>query len=486
MSSPSRDPRLELVTRFVAVLRTGRAYSVTNEVFRRQVETFRDALRPLLAADGEIALAAFDDGLYINGARLSPRVADFRHYRALLAELERRGLRGLRVLGDAPAAEWQQFFELFLQPERYAGAALVGECRARGLEHVEPALCAATEGTAAGEAGSGAGSGAGGADPAAEGGEAGTAAARGTAGGGSVADPAQAGLPGAAPKRHSQALAGLRSLLTTTSLQNAFELRHVRRVVQPIVDEALDGRPVVIGLAGLSHRDDFTYARNVNACLVAVTVGQRLGLDRQALADLAVGALLHDVGRAGTGDPARVGSEGARRIAAATAFGPSTLRCLGMALFGHGFTSGPRTAAAGGLLARIVAIADAYARLVTHRSPLGRAVTPHQALGMILGPLAPRFDAGLRAALVEALGFFPPGQIVELDDGRIAAVMAPMQDDPAHPIVQLVAGPGGTPLPEGDYWRGGPLPPERAILRALKSDEYPDFEASPGPEAKAA
>jgi HD-GYP domain-containing protein (c-di-GMP phosphodiesterase class II) len=485
------DVGLELLVRMNAILRTGRAYSVTNEVFHRQLQAFAAALRPILADQGEVVLAAFEEGLYLNGVRITTRAGDYRHYRALLEELARRRLGALQVRGDAPVEEWQAFFELFLDPDRYSGAAFLEACRERGLVHVVPALHASSDANYEPGRGEG-GGGADGEAPGAAAGHGGTgsaAAAPGTAGGRAVEDASLAGRVGAAPKRYAQAIAGMRSLLTSTTLQSGLELRHVKRVVQPIVDDVLDGKPVLLGLAGLSQRDEFTYARSVNACLIAVTIGHRLGLGRQALADLAAAALLHDVGRGSAPDPARVGVEGARRIAAAARFGPTTLRCLEAALDGRtrlvsstgALAPGDEDASRSrGLVARIVAIADTYVRLVSHRSELGRALTPHQALGMVLGPLADHFEPGLRLALVESLGFYPPGQFVELDGGEIAAVVASLGDDLARPIVRLVSGPGGGPLPTGEFWEGGPVPPERWIRRALKAEEYPE------PDARAA
>ena len=117
-----------------------------------------------------------------------------------------------------------------------------------------------------------------------------------------------------------------------------------------------------------------------------------------------------------------------------------------------------------------MAIAATYARLVSAKSASGRSVTPADALGFIVGPLAGSFDPALRAALVESLGFHPPGQWVELDGGEIALVVSPMPGGPAHPVVQVLAGAGGAPLGKGG-WEGGPLPPERSIVRDLPAEE---------------
>ena len=62
------------------------------------------------------------------------------------------------------------------------------------------------------------------------------------------------------------------------------EMRHAKRVVQPLVDGAFASEPVVMGLATLGHHDEYTYMHAVNVCMVAVTMGHLLGLDRRTLA----------------------------------------------------------------------------------------------------------------------------------------------------------------------------------------------------------
>ena len=241
------------------------------------------------------------------------------------------------------------------------------------------------------------------------------------------------------------------------------ELRHAKRVVQPLIDGAFADEPVVVGLSSLSHHDEYTYAHSVNVCIVAVTMGHFLGLDRRALADLGVAALLHDVGKAAVYDRIR---HPLRRWTRRSGGWPRAIRwrarsssrarprstpppCAACA--SRSSTTPPtarraarsRDAPAGAAgypalpggwrtsrLSEIVSVADCFVSLQMHRSERGRNVTPYQALGMMLGPLAGRFDPVMLWALVHSVGFYPPGQLVELSDGRTALVLAP---DKARP-----------------------------------------------------
>jgi HD-GYP domain-containing protein (c-di-GMP phosphodiesterase class II) len=285
----------------------------------------------------------------------------------------------------------------------------------------------------------------------------------------------------------------------STSLDVGMELRQAKRVVQPLVDGAFADEPVVMGLTTLGHHDEFTYMHAVNTGMVAVTIGHFLGLDRRTLSDLAVASLLHDAGKGAVGDQVkhpfdawtsedraaaeRHPIEGARQIARATVLSATSLRCMRVALEHH---AGPNGYPAlddwtPSVLSQIVAVADCYVSLLGHRSARGRAVTPYDAIGMMLGPLASRFEPAMLWALVRSVGLYPPGQVVKLEDGSIAVVLLPNRDDVLRPHARVIVGPHGEWLGEEGAFDHRPLPRNLPVKRALSAEEYPK-----PPEARAA
>ena len=126
------------------------------------------------------------------------------------------------------------------------------------------------------------------------------------------------------------------------------------------------------------------------------------------------------------------------------------------------------------LLSRIVAVADCYVSLQTYRSRHGANVTPYQAVGMMLGPMRRSFDPVMLWALVRSVGLYPPGQMVELNNGTIALVLGPNAADVERPSVRVVARADARRLTPEEAIEHRPLPPELSIKRALKSEEYPD------------
>jgi HD-GYP domain-containing protein (c-di-GMP phosphodiesterase class II) len=278
-----------------------------------------------------------------------------------------------------------------------------------------------------------------------------------------------------------------------TSLQSDTAVRHAKRVVQPLVEGVSLSEPIVVGLSTLSRHDEYTYAHAVNVCAVSVSIGHYLGLDRRALADLGVAALLHDVGKhfvAGeiTHDyeewspferatAERHPLEGVKLLARSTTLNPTTYNCMQVALEHHVGEPGgyPKLPAgwAPSLLSQIVSIADCFLSLQNRLSRTEPGVTPTEALAKVLGPLAARFEPALRWALVRTVGFYPPGQVVEMDDGSIALVLAPSATDPARPHVRMVVAPNGVAVAAGHRIELRPVPPERSVRRALRLPEYP-------------
>lgn len=497
---------LTVLMRLLATIRVGRAYQPDNQVFVQQVETLLEAIRPLLEESGEVVFVALENDLYLNGTRIPVKGSNLRFHQLVHEELKRRQIAGFRVTAGVTIEDMQLFFGPFMQPDVYLGVDLLNECVQRGAKHTFPAVHASSFAPGPSFGLPRGGSGEGGGFLEASGGiGGGGGGARGNAEGGfdaaSFAGDEQTGAgnapKGAVRKTYSAALAGARSLLMTTSLQGGVELRHAKRVVQPLVDGAFSAEPVVVGLSSLNHHDQYTYAHAVNVTLVAVTMGHFLELDRRALADLGVASLLHDVGKSVVGPyiehllesftpqeerlAERHPIEGVKLLARTTTLNATTLRCMRVALEHH---MGPENAGypslEGGwrtsMLSRIVSTADCFVSLQMHRSLRGAHVTPFEALGMMLAPLKSRFHPAMLWALVQTVGFYPPGQLVEMDDGSFAVVLAPNAEDLARPHVRPLLAPDGRAYASGEVEDLKPIPKERSVKRALRGAEYPSDE----------
>jgi HD-GYP domain-containing protein (c-di-GMP phosphodiesterase class II) len=493
MSTPSGptphlyDERLralgdQVVHRFLALLKVGRSYDPSNAVFRIQLDHFLSALRPVFDDSDEAVLVALENDLYLNGVRVPVKTQTFKAHETLRSELGRRGIVGLRITRDVRPEDVERLFRLLLDSSEQHGTALLESCLAEGLDSIHPVVHATTSVPDAMRFGDD--------RPA-------SSTPRPEAGGITAGPPPSvvgaeaAASRGAAPRSFAAAVAGARSVLVTTVLHDAVELRHARRVVQPLVEAADSGEPLVLGLATLGHHDELAYAHAVNVVMVAVTMGHVLGFDRRALSDLGIAALLHDVGKSGvlerlprdrqtwTDDDCRRADThtiaGARQIARSTLLNVTALRSMRCALEHHAGPGGhPRIGGdEASVFSQVVGVADCYVSLLTRHDARGEKVTPYQAVGMILGPLAERFEPALLGVLVRAVGLYPAGQMVELSDGSQAVVLAPDPDDIARPHVRVMTTPFGEWLPGDRHVDLRPLPEGLTVRRALGTGPEP-------------
>ncbi|MDR3590397.1 MAG: HD domain-containing protein, partial [Negativicutes bacterium] len=68
------------------------------------------------------------------------------------------------------------------------------------------------------------------------------------------------------------------------------------QILQKMIEDILSHKNVVIHLTDIRTRDDYTFGHSINVCLIAAMIGVKMRLNEQQLYELALGALLHDVG----------------------------------------------------------------------------------------------------------------------------------------------------------------------------------------------
>jgi len=200
----------------------------------------------------------------------------------------------------------------------------------------------------------------------------------------------------------------------------------------------------------------------LNVCTLSLLIGRQLDLEAEELMELGRGALFHDVGyralpmkvrfsAAGMkveSDP-ELGQQhpevGRQLMASFPDTGPAVLEMIAQhheRLDGSGFPNGTKAGDLS-LLTKIVMVADHYDELCNAPDPQ-TSLSPHAALSRLFRHVVMKGDSAkfcqeVVQALVQAIGVYPPGSLVELTDGFLGVVTLINIRNPTKPIVLLYA-----------------------------------------------
>ena len=226
----------------------------------------------------------------------------------------------------------------------------------------------------------------------------------------------------------------------------------------------LNKDPVLLAMLLRAGRqlDPARHAHGLRASLLSMALGRHLGLDATQLRDAGVAALLHDLGMARVGVacdtlPRKLTDAERREVGRhpeLTLDLLNRLRGVGTAVRHAAFQVHERRDGRGypcarqpmfvSPLAKIVAVADAYAALTATRS-WRPAFSGHDAVKTVLTDTrAGRFDRTATRTLLDALSLFPPGTRVALSDGRSAQTLRGVPGHNLRPVV-VVLKMDGTP-----------------------------------------
>jgi hypothetical protein len=294
--------------------------------------------------------------------------------------------------------------------------------------------------------------------------------------------------------------------------------RRIKRIAQSLVDLSDGGNVSFLGVTEARNANHDEAGRAVNSAILAVAMAHELEPDRVQLAQIAMAAIMHDVGRPramslgggghhhgnGTSDMPMPGAmtlseDQEDRLPGGTAAVLTALGRLNEPTIGRTVVAfealwqrrqrwiGPlyRGARAPTLHARMVWIARRYNDLVTPEPGL-EPPTPYSAIGTLWGELTEPNDRTVLQLLVSALGIIPVGTIVQLSTGEMAEVIPRRTDGPLdRPLVRLLAA-SGAPAAERveiDLSRQVPGQPVRHIGRVMSIEHWGKGAAPKAPQA---
>lgn len=254
---------------------------------------------------------------------------------------------------------------------------------------------------------------------------------------------------------HREATQIVRDMLVDIRLGKQIELEKVEPLVTRIVDSIFTQQDALLPLARLKQHDNYTFQHSVSVCALMTAFARTLELPREIIREIAIGALLHDVGKARVPDeilnkPARLTDAEFEKmknhvvqskiiLQATPGISDIALDVAAQHHERHDGTGYPNRlkGEAISLYGQMGAIVDVYDAITSNRV-YHKGMPPTEALRKILEWSAMHFKPTLVQAFIRSVGIYPTGSLVRLESRRLAVVQAQHADKPMQPTVKVI------------------------------------------------
>ncbi|OAS17454.1 HD-GYP domain-containing protein [Paenibacillus oryzisoli] len=225
-----------------------------------------------------------------------------------------------------------------------------------------------------------------------------------------------------------------------------FNSRNVSLSINTLLDEIMKNRDVLVQLSDIRTQDNQMYIHAMNVCMMSVLIGMNMGMNATQLKDLAMGALLHDIGKVElltddeSDDPRRHHTwRGFELLKSKREF---NLLIAHVAFQHHETLNGegvPRgiTGEEIHLYAKITAVANMYDNLLFDMSA-GRRKLPHEACEYMLALAETKLDLDVLIQFMKIVSIYPTGTSVRLTNRETGVVVGQHRGLPTRPIIRIV------------------------------------------------
>jgi putative nucleotidyltransferase with HDIG domain len=247
----------------------------------------------------------------------------------------------------------------------------------------------------------------------------------------------------------------LGNLFDDIRMGRSLEIEGARATVISMADSILRHPDALVLLASLGNKDKSLVTHALTVCTLSLAFGRSLGFEADALVDLGLGALLHDIGEIKIpdqllGNVVNASEEERVLLEGHTVIGAMMLKKLGnlpdnvIAIVhdhheradGSGYPD-KLTGAAINIHTKIVSIVDTYDSILNGINGY-ESMSVDDALKSIYAWRRDLFDELLVEKFIQCVGIYPLGSVVELRTGQIGIVVSSRPDARLFPRIMLV------------------------------------------------
>jgi len=239
--------------------------------------------------------------------------------------------------------------------------------------------------------------------------------------------------------------------LSMTHLKEMFEkqeekhisLTTTKRLMQAIFNHISDNESFLFGLTNIKNFDEYTLNHSVNVCILSISLGKKMGLDRNELIDLGLSAFFHDFGKLEIPKdillkPGKLDKKerniiqlhphyGAEMLIQMKEFSHLPLQALTVAMEHHlseddsGYPKYKKKNNIN-LFSKMVKITDFFDAITTKRPYRKKDFSREHALTLMLELSGKEFNPLILKVFVNMMGTYPVGTLVLLNTAEIGIV----------------------------------------------------------------
>lgn len=265
---------------------------------------------------------------------------------------------------------------------------------------------------------------------------------------------------------YNEALGRARHIYRARTDQEPEIFTGLEQILEKFISELLSEKKDLLRLAitGYSKNESYLYAHAVNVCIIALEIGIGLHYEHYRLAELGIGAFLHDIGiikyfdiinkpeLLNTQERLMINNHPTAGIEMLKKWDPKAgAAVLGIIEQEHERIDGsgyPNSLKGGAIseYAQIVGLVDVYEAMM-HQRPYRDRFNSLETMKHILNNKE-LFEAGLVKALLQRMGIFPRGSLVQLNTKEVGVVIGVNLNSPMCPIVSVHLDAAGKELPQ--------------------------------------
>ncbi|EGU36454.1 HD-GYP domain-containing protein [Vibrio ichthyoenteri ATCC 700023] len=242
-------------------------------------------------------------------------------------------------------------------------------------------------------------------------------------------------------------------LINQTFEGKVIDVADIDNWADDLIESVLIDSDALQCVSALRNKDKYLLEHSVNVACLLVSFGKHLKLPKETLKQMAIGGIIHDVGKIKVDDevlhkPAKLTAEEFEHMKLHQVYAKQIITnvkglsdisrdvCLmhHEKLDGKGYPSG----LAGEQIpmhGRMSCIVDIYDALTSDRC-YKKGMSSAEAFKILLSLTPNHLDKELVYKFINCIGVYPVGSIVELSDGRVGVVWTSNQDEPLKPEVK--------------------------------------------------